>query len=131
VRIFTGPLEELDRVAAKHRCASIIVGVGALAVSSLCGSEPALALDECGALAGGVATCMSSGNFFNSGITYFQTTSGDMTVNLQQGVNVDLISNPDAASPGTAVSVSNFISGNAIVQDLGATSPPPPFTQAQ
>jgi hypothetical protein len=121
MRIFTRPLEKLHRVAGKYRCASIVVGAAALAVSSLCGSEPALALDECGALAGGIATCTSSGNFFNSGITYFQTISGDMTVNLQQGVNVDLISNPDAASPGTAVSVSNFISGNAILQDLGAT----------
>ena len=65
------------------------------------------------------ATCTSTGNFFNSGITYAQTVAGDLTVNLQQGVNVNLISNPGA--PGIAVGVTNNVGGNAIVHDLGAT----------
>ena len=114
-------------VTVKRR-KSWLLAASALASSLLGVSEPALALNECGPLdTSGSATCTPAGtppnpgNPYPNGITYAQTVPGNLTVNLQQGVNVNLISNPDAPSLGTAVSVSNFISGDAIVHDLGAT----------
>jgi hypothetical protein len=77
----------LSSVTLKRR-KSWLLAASALASSSLGISEPALAQNECGVLVGGVATCTSTGNPFNSGITYAQTVAGDLTVNLQQGVNV-------------------------------------------
>ena len=96
--IFTRLLEELCRVAAKHRYASIVVGAAALAVSSLGISGPVLAADECGPLAGdGSVTCTSTpgtppgtvGNPYPNGISYLQTTPAtDLHVNLDSDVNV-------------------------------------------
>ena len=99
MRIFTRPLEELCRVAAKYRCGLIVVGAAALAPLSLCISEPALAQNECGALVGGSVTCTSTpgippgtvGNPYPNGISYLQTTPAtDLHVTLNSDVNVTL-----------------------------------------
>ena len=75
MRIFARLLEKLYRVAAKYRCASIVVGAAALASLSLGVSEPALAQNECGALdASGSVTCTSAVNPYPTGITYGQPT---------------------------------------------------------
>ena len=67
MRIFAGLLDKLYRVAAKYRCASIVVGAAALAPLSLGISEPALA--QCSAVdASGNATC-SAGTYTDTGPT--------------------------------------------------------------
>ena len=66
--IFAQLLEKLYRVAAKYRCASIVVGAAALAPLSLSLSGPALAANECGPLVGGSVTC-PAGNYPN-GISF-------------------------------------------------------------
>ena len=84
--IFTRLLEKLYRVAAKYRCASIVVGAAALMLS-LGVSEPALA-QACGPLAVSV-TCTSAFNNYPGGISYLQTTPAtDLHVNLNSDVNV-------------------------------------------
>ena len=60
--IFAQLLEKLYRVAAKYRCALIVVGAAALAPLSLGLSGPALAANECGPLVGGSVTC-PAGNY--------------------------------------------------------------------
>ncbi len=99
MRIFTRPLEKLHRVAAKYRCALIVVGAAALAPLSLAISEPAVAANECGPVdLSGSVTCTSTpgtppppvGNPYPGGISYLQTTSGDLTVNLNSDVNVNV-----------------------------------------
>ena len=83
--IFTRLLEELRRVAAKYRCALIVVGAAALAPLSLGVSEPALAANECGPLdASGSVTCFSTPNPFPTGITY-----GQPTPNIPLNVTLD------------------------------------------
>ena len=89
MRIFARLLETLYRVAAKYRCALIVVGVGALAPLSLEVSEPALALNECGALVGGSATCTPALDPYATGIGY-DTNDGlggtPIILTLQSGV---------------------------------------------
>jgi Autochaperone Domain Type 1 len=103
----------LTNITAKRR-KSWLLAASALA-SSLGVSEPALA-DECGALdASGSVTCTNQFNPYPAGITYFRIQPGDLTVNLEKDVTVSL------QTAGTAVFVTNNFSGNAIVQDLGAT----------
>ena len=123
--IFTRPLEKLHRVAAKYRCALIVVGAAALAPLSLAISGPALAANECGPLVGGSVTCTSTpgippgtvGNPYPGGISYLQTTPGDLTVNLNSNVNVNVPFS--GAQPVAAVSVDNR-GGQAILTANGA-----------
>ena len=125
MRIFARLLEKLNRVAAKYRCALIVVGAAALAPLSLGVSEPALAADECGPLVGGSVTCISTpgtppppvGNPYPTGISYLQTTPGDLTVNLNSDVNVNVPSS--GAQPVAAVNADNR-GGQAILNANGA-----------
>ena len=68
-----------------------------LASSSLGVSEPALALDECGALVGGSVTCTSAGNPYPTGITTAATANTAINLTLQPGVQVILT--PPSATP--------------------------------
>ena len=126
MRIFTRPLEKLYRVAAKYRCALIVVGAAALAPLSLGISEPALAANECGPLVGGSVTCTSTpgippatvGNPYPGGISYLQTTPAtDLHVNLNSDVNVNVPFS--GAQPVAAVNVDNR-GGQAILTANGA-----------
>ena len=118
MRTFARLLEKLYRVAAKYRCASIIVGVAALALLSLGISEPALAANECGALdACGSVTCTSAGNPYPAGITYGQPTPATpLNVTLNSDVNVVL------PGPGIGVALNNFGGGGPVLLSAnGAT----------
>ena len=116
MRIFTRLLEELYRVAAKYRCALVVVGAAALAALCLGISGPALAQNECGALdASGSVTCTSAFNPYPNGISYLQTTlATDLHVNLNSDVNVTFL----GAQP-VAVNVDNR-GGQAILTANGA-----------
>ena len=75
----------------------------ALAPLMLCMSAPALAVDECGALVGGSATCTSVNNPYANGINY-STNNTPIFVTLESGVNVTI----PAGSPGVnAVNAAN------------------------
>lgn len=105
--IFAQLLEKLYRVAAKYRCASIVVGAAALAPLSLGLSGPALAANECGPLVGGSVTC-PAGNYPN-GISY---NTGDPAL----PINITL-------SPGVIVN-SPGVSGFNVGGPLPPTSAP-------
>ena len=98
--IFTGLLEKLYRVAAKYRCASIVVGAATLVPLSLGVSEPALAqaqvvCEELG-IGSGTFTCPAnnySNNFnFNGNNTPLNVTlqSPDFSVVSPGGNAVNL-----------------------------------------
>ena len=65
---------------------SLAVVVTALAASDA-GLSPALALDECGALVGGSATCTPAGNPYATGISY-NTANTAINLTLLPGVQV-------------------------------------------
>ena len=118
MRIFTRLLEKLYRVAAKYRCASIVVGAAALTPLSLGISEPALAANECGALdASGSVTCTAAFNPYpTASPTASPRPATPLNVTLNSDVNVTL------PAPGIGVALNNFGSGGPVLLSAnGAT----------
>ena len=104
MRIFARLLEKLYCVAAKYRCALIVVGAAALAALSVSISEPALANNECGDLDGsGFVSCSPILNPYPTGIGY-NTDNTPITLKLPLGVRVTI----PFGSPGVnAVNAAN------------------------
>jgi hypothetical protein len=133
--IFARLLEELYRVDAKYRCALIVVGATALVPWSLVISQPALALDECGALVLSSATCTPTLNPYAAGIGY-DTNNGlggtPITLTLQSGVNVVVpagapviggaVNAANTTAPTTPNSADITIIANGVTIDNSANS---------
>ena len=133
--IFARLLEELYRVDAKYRCALIVVGATALVPWSLVISQPALALDECGALVLSSATCTPALNPYGAGIGY-DTNNGlggtPITLTLQSGVNVVIpagapviggaVNAANTTAPTTPNSADISIIANGVTIDNSANS---------
>ena len=112
MRILTRLLDELYRVAAKYRCASLVVGAAALSPLSLGVSEPALA-GTCTPLdADGNATC-TAGTYTSN--LNFGTNDTPINVTLEPGVIVN--------SPGgNAVNLANSTASEIFGADVTLTA---------
>jgi hypothetical protein len=113
--IFARLLEELYRVAAKYRCALIVVGVGALAVSSPGISGPALA--QCAGPASNTI-CTPGGNPYPGGINV-NTNNTPITVTLQSD---DTVVIPAGAGGVNAVNAANSTGPGIFGADVNLTA---------
>jgi hypothetical protein len=118
VRIFTRLLDELYRVAAKYRCALIVMGAAAPASLSLAISEPALA--QCSGLGTSAVDCPSGP--YPNGISASQPVDAttDLNVLLRSGVSVTGL----AAPTPNAVDIFNQSiapTNTSVVMENGAT----------